>query len=214
MARAACAWCRWKGAGSWRVLHTAGAGIEGADDDAGDSRNSADRGGTAAGQSRPELPDLLAKRQLPVAESGAAAGHQEGAFQVGACNRSPLDESSPSLVRDPNKCVLCGDCVRMCSEIQGIGAIDFAHRGHEACVQPAFGKQLGEVECVNCGQCASVCPTGALTVKSEVDEVWEPARRPHEKGSCADCAGRARGPGRVLWAASRERSPPDGLSRR
>jgi NADH-quinone oxidoreductase subunit G len=84
----------------------------------------------------------------------------------------PLDESSPSLVRDPNKCVLCGDCVRMCSEIQGVGAIDFAHRGHDVMVKPAFGKQLGEVECVNCGQCASVCPTGALTPKSEVDQVW------------------------------------------
>ena len=60
----------------------------------------------------------------------------------------------------------------MCSEIQGIGAIDFAHRGHEVSVQPAFGKLLGDVECVNCGQCASVCPTGALTVKSEVDQVW------------------------------------------
>ena len=83
----------------------------------------------------------------------------------------PLDESSPSLARDPNKCVLCGDCVRMCSEIQGIGAIDFAHRGHEVSVQPAFGKLLGDGECVNCGQCASVCPTGALTVKSEVDQV-------------------------------------------
>jgi NADH-quinone oxidoreductase subunit G len=84
----------------------------------------------------------------------------------------PLDESSPSLVRDPNKCVLCGDCVRMCSEIQGIGAIDFSHRGHDVMVQPAFGKNLGDVECVNCGQCASVCPTGALTPKSEVDQVW------------------------------------------
>jgi NADH-quinone oxidoreductase subunit G len=85
----------------------------------------------------------------------------------------PIDESSPSLVRDPNKCVLCGDCVRMCAEIQGIGAIDFAHRGHDVAVKPAFGKQLDEVECVNCGQCAGVCPTGALTVKSEVDAVWD-----------------------------------------
>jgi len=83
-----------------------------------------------------------------------------------------LDLSSPSLVRDPNKCVLCGDCVRMCSEIQGIGAIGFAYRGHKTAVQPAFGKGLADVECVNCGQCSSVCPTGALTPKSEIEDVW------------------------------------------
>ncbi|MEL7642066.1 MAG: [FeFe] hydrogenase, group A [Solidesulfovibrio sp.] len=83
-----------------------------------------------------------------------------------------VDVSSPSLVRDPNKCVLCGDCVRMCSEIQGIGAIGFAYRGHKTAVLPAFGKGLADVECVNCGQCSSVCPTGALTPKSEVEEVW------------------------------------------
>ncbi len=85
----------------------------------------------------------------------------------------PLDESSPSLVRDPNKCVLCGDCVRMCTEIQGIGAIDFVNRGHSVKVQPAFGKNLGDVECVNCGQCAAVCPTGALTPRPEIDDVWK-----------------------------------------
>jgi NADH-quinone oxidoreductase subunit G len=85
----------------------------------------------------------------------------------------PIDTSSPSLMRDPNKCVLCGDCVRVCSEIQDVGAIDFAHRGHEVAVLPAFGKDLEEVSCVNCGQCATVCPTGALTVKSEINPVWK-----------------------------------------
>ncbi|HEY9069305.1 MAG TPA: NADH-dependent [FeFe] hydrogenase, group A6 [Candidatus Ozemobacteraceae bacterium] len=84
-----------------------------------------------------------------------------------------IDVSSPSLVRDPNKCVLCGDCVRMCAEIQGIGAIDFAGRGRDAAVLPAFGKNLEQVECVNCGQCAAVCPTGALTVRSDVEDVWK-----------------------------------------
>jgi NADH-quinone oxidoreductase subunit G len=84
----------------------------------------------------------------------------------------PLDDSSPSLVRDPNKCVLCGDCVRVCDEIQSVGAIDFAYRGHDAAVLPSFGKSLADVECVNCGQCASVCPTGALAPKPEMDEVW------------------------------------------
>jgi NADH-quinone oxidoreductase subunit G len=84
----------------------------------------------------------------------------------------PVDRSSAALVRDPNKCVLCGDCVRVCREIQGIGAIDFAYRGAKATVMPAFGKNLGQVECVHCGQCARVCPTGALTVRSEVEDVW------------------------------------------
>ena len=85
---------------------------------------------------------------------------------------APIDRSSPSLERDPNKCVLCGDCVRMCTEVQTIGAIDFAHRGANACVAPAFGKDLNDVECVNCGQCAAVCPTGALVPQQQREEVW------------------------------------------
>lgn len=85
----------------------------------------------------------------------------------------PVDDSSPSIVRDPNKCILCGDCVRMCQEVQGVGVLDFANRGSKIVVTPAFGKPLAEVDCVNCGQCAAVCPTGALVVKSEREVVWE-----------------------------------------
>lgn len=84
----------------------------------------------------------------------------------------PVDDENPSIVRDPNKCILCGDCVRVCSEIQGIGVLDFVGRGADTCVSPAFGRKLGEVECVNCGQCVAVCPTGALTGKSETEAVW------------------------------------------
>lgn len=83
----------------------------------------------------------------------------------------PIDYSSPAIVRDPNKCILCGDCVRVCAEVQGIGVLDFANRGSNAVVSPAFGKNLADVDCVNCGQCASVCPTGALVVRSEIEEV-------------------------------------------
>ena len=93
----------------------------------------------------------------------------------------PVDTSSLSLVRDPNKCILCGDCVRACDEIQGIGAIDFAYRGAASCVVPAFGKNLDQVECVNCGLCASVCPTGALTPRPEIAEVWKALENPQKK---------------------------------
>jgi NADH-quinone oxidoreductase subunit G len=90
----------------------------------------------------------------------------------------PVDRTSPALVRDPNKCILCGDCVRMCHEVQGVGAIDFAHRGQKVAVLPSFGKNLNQVECVYCGQCASVCPTGALTIKSDIEEVWKAIHDP------------------------------------
>jgi len=82
------------------------------------------------------------------------------------------DEGSVALIRDPNKCILCGDCVRYCAEIQGVGAIDFANRGADVVVTPAFGKSLGEVDCVNCGQCAAVCPTAAIVPRSPVDRIW------------------------------------------
>lgn len=90
----------------------------------------------------------------------------------------PIDLSSPSIVRDPNKCILCGDCVRTCSEIQEVGAIDFAFRGSKAEVTPAFGKPLGETDCVGCGQCRVVCPTGAISVHTNVTDVWDAIANP------------------------------------
>jgi NADH-quinone oxidoreductase subunit G len=90
----------------------------------------------------------------------------------------PLDTSSLSIVRDPNKCILCGDCVRVCEEIQGIGVIGFTHRGAKAQVAPPFGKNLSEVDCIDCGLCVSHCPTAALEVKSETDAVFEALYNP------------------------------------
>ena len=84
----------------------------------------------------------------------------------------PIDASSPSIVRDPNKCILCGNCVRVCNEIQGMGVLDFAFRGSEATVSPAFNRMLSETNCVSCGQCHVVCTTGALNIKSHTDPVW------------------------------------------
>lgn len=83
------------------------------------------------------------------------------------------DNSSECIVRDPNKCILCGDCVRTCDEIQGLGILDFAFRGSKMQVTPAFNKDLSETDCVGCGQCRAVCPTGAITIKQNVEPVWE-----------------------------------------
>jgi NADH-quinone oxidoreductase subunit G len=92
-----------------------------------------------------------------------------------------LDNSSVSILRDPRKCVLCGDCVRVCEEIQSVGALDFVNRGAKAIVSSCFGKGIGEIECVGCGQCVKVCPVGALTPKSEIDAVWKALFDPKKK---------------------------------
>ena len=91
----------------------------------------------------------------------------------------PLDYSSPCLVRDPNKCILCGDCVRTCDEIQGLGILDFAYRGSDMTVTTAFNKPLAETDCVGCGQCRVVCPTGAITIKHNIHPVWEALSDPN-----------------------------------
>lgn len=93
----------------------------------------------------------------------------------------PLDESSPSIVRDLNKCILCGACVRACDQYQGLQVLGFANRGANTVVQPMAGRMLATSECVYCGQCVAVCPTGALTIKSQVDEVWKELENPNKK---------------------------------
>ncbi|MDM7997646.1 MAG: NADH-dependent [FeFe] hydrogenase, group A6 [Acidobacteriota bacterium] len=88
----------------------------------------------------------------------------------GKRNEQAKDVSGP-IVRDPDKCILCGRCVRICEEIQGVSAIDFVGRGSRAYVGTAFDQGLNVSTCINCGQCIVGCPTGALTEKSYIDEV-------------------------------------------
>lgn len=85
----------------------------------------------------------------------------------------PLDENNPSLVRDQSKCILCGRCIRACSERQGVHVYSFANRGFDTTVVPAFNLGLDEVACTYCGQCAAVCPTGAIVEKDDTEKVWQ-----------------------------------------
>jgi NADH dehydrogenase/NADH:ubiquinone oxidoreductase subunit G len=85
----------------------------------------------------------------------------------------PIDNSSPAIVRDPRKCVLCRRCVAVCTEIQTVNAIQAQERGFNSLIAPAFNEQLANVECVQCGQCSLVCPTAAIHEVDDTGRVWE-----------------------------------------
>ncbi len=97
---------------------------------------------------------------------------------VGVKHPFKKDISSASIVRDPEKCILCGRCVRMCEEIQTVSAIDFIGRGCTTQVGTAFNDGLNVSTCINCGQCINVCPTGALTEQSAIELVEAALRDP------------------------------------
>ena len=107
-----------------------------------------------------------------LAKLAADNGIRERSYQ-GERSHRPKDISSPAIVRDPDKCILCGKCIRMCDEIQGVSAIDFIQRGSKAYVGTAFNQGLNVSSCINCGQCILVCPTAALSEHKYVNEVLQ-----------------------------------------
>lgn len=92
--------------------------------------------------------------------------------------KHPIDHSSVSIVRDPNKCILCGRCLQVCSQVQTVNALAVNHRGSETLISTAFDAGLGNSVCINCGQCVVHCPVGALYERSATEEVWEALHDP------------------------------------
>ena len=96
----------------------------------------------------------------------------------GEMSEHKIDNVSPSIVRDFNKCILCRRCVAACKNVQGIGAIDCINRGFESCISTVGDKSLNDVNCTNCGQCIEACPTGALHEKERINDVWVKLKDP------------------------------------
>ncbi|MDR1997767.1 MAG: [FeFe] hydrogenase, group A [Candidatus Margulisbacteria bacterium] len=84
----------------------------------------------------------------------------------------PEDNSSPSIILNPEKCILCGRCVHVCQEMQNVWALEFIGRGHKVRIAPAADVQLNDSPCIKCGQCSAHCPVGAIYEKDETAKVW------------------------------------------
>ncbi len=119
-----------------------------------------------------DCPTCLKSEDCELRELAEKMGMRENRFE-GEKSSFDIDNSTPSLFRDPEKCILCRRCISVCKQVQSVNAIVADGRGFNTVVQPAFYNSLSESPCVLCGQCSLVCPTGAIVEREYIDEVWD-----------------------------------------
>ena len=117
--------------------------------------------------------------QCGLQEIAGNLGVRESRF-YNVLEEQEIDISSPAIERNQNKCIKCGRCIQMCSEVQGLAILDYIGRSSDVEVKPAFGWYLGDVACVACGQCSVVCPVAAITEKEDIEQVWEAINNPNK----------------------------------